>query len=220
MNTKPNFPSGKAGSLMGAGIFSALTASLCCITPVLALISGASGTAAAFSWMEPARPYLIGVTVLVLGFAWYKKLQPPTKEEIQCDCESPASAGGEKRASFWHSRKFLGIVTAFAALMLAFPYYAHTFYPSEDKKEIVIVSANDVQKVQFELKGMTCQGCAVHVEHEVDKLQGILSVKASYEKANAEVTYDRSKVSLEKIEEAINSTGYRIVQTTGTTISE
>merc|ERR1711916_381589 len=52
-----------------------------------ALISGASGVASTFSWMEPARPYLIGITVLVLGFAWYQKLKPRTAEEIQCDCE-------------------------------------------------------------------------------------------------------------------------------------
>src|SRR5690606_32055212 len=77
----------KNNRLVGAGVLSAVAASLCCITPVLALISGASGVASTFSWMEPARPYLIGITVLVLGFAWYQKLKPRTAEEIQCDCE-------------------------------------------------------------------------------------------------------------------------------------
>ena len=77
----------KNNRLVGAGVLSAVAASLCCITPVLALISGASGVASTFSWMEPARPYLIGITVLVLGFAWYQKLKPLTAEEIQCDCE-------------------------------------------------------------------------------------------------------------------------------------
>lgn len=53
----------KNNRLVGAGVLSAVAASLCCITPVLALISGASGVASTFSWMEPARPYLIGITV-------------------------------------------------------------------------------------------------------------------------------------------------------------
>ena len=49
----------KNNKLVGAGVLSAVAASLCCITPVLALISGASGVASTFSWMEPARPYLV-----------------------------------------------------------------------------------------------------------------------------------------------------------------
>jgi len=58
-----------------AGLFSAIAASLCCITPVLALLSGTTGIASTFSWVEPYRPILIGITVLILGFAWYQKLK-------------------------------------------------------------------------------------------------------------------------------------------------
>ena len=58
--------------LIGTGLLTAITASLCCITPVLALIAGTSGIASTFSWIEPFRPYLIGLTILVLGFAWYQ----------------------------------------------------------------------------------------------------------------------------------------------------
>ena len=61
--------------LIGAGLLTAIAASLCCITPVLALIAGTSGIASTFSWIEPFRPYLIGLTILVLGFAWYQKLE-------------------------------------------------------------------------------------------------------------------------------------------------
>ena len=60
----------KQNRLLGAGVLTAITASLCCITPVLAIVAGSSGIAASFSWLEPFRPFLIGLTVLVLGFAW------------------------------------------------------------------------------------------------------------------------------------------------------
>ena len=76
----------KDNKLIGAGLLTAFAASLCCITPVLALIAGTSGLASSFSWLEPFRPYLIGLTILVLGFAWYQKLKP--KKEIDCDCET------------------------------------------------------------------------------------------------------------------------------------
>lgn len=212
MNKKTNKAGGKGGRLVGVGVLSAIAASLCCITPVLALIAGTSGIASAFSWVDPIRPYLIGITVLVLAFAWYLKLKPRTAEEIQCDCEPARSPGGEdERKPFIQTKTFLGIVTVFAALMLAFPYYAHVFYPSGDKKEVVIVKASDIQTVTFDVKGMTCNGCASHVENEVNKLPGIIEVNASYEEATTKVEFDQSKVSLAQIEKAINGTGYKVI---------
>lgn len=97
--------------LIGAGLLTAITASLCCITPVLALIAGTSGIASTFSWIEPFRPYLIGLTILVLGFAWYQKLKP--RKEIDCECET------DEKPKFIQSKKFLGSVTVFAIVMLA-----------------------------------------------------------------------------------------------------
>jgi mercuric ion transport protein len=54
--------------ILGAGLLTAFAASICCITPVLALFSSATGIASTFSWMEPYRPYLIGITIAVLAF--------------------------------------------------------------------------------------------------------------------------------------------------------
>jgi len=198
MNTKSN-------KLAGAGVLSAIVASLCCITPVFALISGASGVASAFSWMEPFRPYLITLTVLVLVFAWYQKLKPRTKEEIACDCEE------DKKPSFIQSKMFLGIVTIFAAVMTAFPYYSHLFYPKTNK-EVVYVSESNIEELRYTIKGMTCAGCEAHIESEVNKLDGIIAVKADYENANTTVKYDKTRVSTEAIKEAILKTGYTIIE--------
>ena len=52
--------------LIGVGVLTAISASLCCITPVLALLAGTSGLASTFSWLDPFRPYLIGLTILVI----------------------------------------------------------------------------------------------------------------------------------------------------------
>jgi len=46
------------------GLFAAIAASSCCIPPVIALIAGVGGSAAALSWVEPFRPYLIVLTVI------------------------------------------------------------------------------------------------------------------------------------------------------------
>jgi len=200
MNTKNS----NSTKLAGAGIFTAIAASLCCITPVLALISGATGAASAFSWMEPFRPYLIGITVLVLGFAWYQKLKPRTKEEIACDCEE------DEKPSFWQSKKFLGIVTIFAVIMMAFPYYGSVFYP-DNKKEVVIVQQNDIQILHLNVKGMTCQTCDSHVENAAYKVEGVLDAKADYHTGKALVKFDKSKASVDKIIKSIDATGYKVV---------
>ena len=153
--------------LIGAGVLSALAASLCCITPVLALIAGSSGIAASFSWLEPARPYLIGITILVLGFAWYQKLKPKKADEIDCDCEE------DEKPSFLQSKKFLGIVTVLATVMLTFPYYSHIFYP-DTKANVIIVDSNNIQQASFEISGMTCTGCEEHIKHAVAQLPGFI----------------------------------------------
>lgn len=185
------------------GIFTAVAASVCCITPVLALLAGISGIASTFSWIEPFRPYLIGLTILVLGFAWYQKLKPKSQHEIDCACED------DEKPSFLQSKTFLLIVTLFASLMLAFPYYSGIFY-TQPTKEIVYVQQDNIVKKTFTVEGMTCTGCENHVKSEVNKLDGILSVKASYKEGITIVKYDRTKVSEEQIINAINSTGYKV----------
>ncbi len=188
--------------LIGAGLLAAIAASLCCITPVLALVAGASGIASTFSWLEPARPYFIGLTVLVLGFAWYQKLKP--KKPMDCNCET------EEKPKFIHSRMFLGIATVFSIVMLAFPYYAQIFYP-KNEKHIIIDDKSNVQIVEFSIKGMTCTGCEEHINYEVNKLPGVIKSAASYENGSAIVEFDNSKTSIAEIEETINRTGYLVI---------
>lgn len=187
--------------IIGAGLLTTIAASLCCITPVLALLAGTSGLASTFSWLEPFRPYFIGVTVLVLGFAWYQKLNP--KKEIDCDCDT------EEKPKFFQSKLFLGIVTAFSIIMLAFPSYSSIFYPNNEK-QIIMVDKSNITKVEYSIKGMTCESCEEHVNHEVNKLTGILSSNTSYENGNAIVEFDNSKIDITEIEKAIKLTGYAV----------
>jgi mercuric ion transport protein len=187
--------------LIGTSLLTAITASLCCITPVLALIAGTSGIASKFTWIEPFRPYLIGLTILVLGFAWYQKLKP--KREIDCECST------DEKPKFIQSKKFLGIVTAFVIIMLAFPYYSGIFYPKTEK-QIMVVDKSDLFTTKFKIRGMTCASCEEHVNHEVNKLNGIVNSKASYENGNAIIEFDRTKTNKAQIEKAINSAGYKV----------
>jgi len=57
-----------SNSWFGAGLITAFTASLCCVVPVAAFLAGIGSLAVAFSWVEPLRPCLIGLTTLLLGW--------------------------------------------------------------------------------------------------------------------------------------------------------
>jgi copper chaperone CopZ len=185
---------------MGAGLFAAFTASLCCVTPVVAFLVGISGAASTFSWIEPFRPYLIGFTVLLLGFAWYQKLKPQWDPECACE-DSP---------SFWQTKGFLGIVTVLAVLLLAFPYYSDAFFPQKNNQQVVYVQESQVQTTTLDIKGMTCTGCEATVENAASGVDGVLEAEASYDTGQATIKYDRSKTGRQAIVAAINQTGFTV----------
>lgn len=187
--------------LIGAGLLTAISASLCCITPVLSIIAGASGLASTFSWLEPFRPYFICLTVLVLGFAWKQKLKP--QKQIDCNCKA------NEKQYFIEGKISLGIITVFAGLMLAFPMYDHVFYPRTEK-QLVMVTKSNIRTVEFFISGMTCIACEEHVNYEVNKLSGIIQSDASYEYGKALIKFDNSKTSISEIEKVIKATGYTI----------
>ncbi len=192
------------GKWAGLSLLSAIAASLCCITPVLAFIAGASGMAASFSWLEPARPWLAALTIGVLGFAWYQKLKPQPADP-ECACEE------DGREPFLQSKTFLGIVTVFALVMLAFPWYAGVFYPDAPQKEVIYVAPDEVQTVTLDISGMTCTGCEEHVNHAVTQLPGVLEATASYKEGKAVVRFDAGKVDTAAIRKAVDATGYKVV---------
>lgn len=183
-----------------AGILTATAASLCCITPVLALISGTSGIASTFSWMEPYRPYLIGLTIAVLGFAWYQKLKPK-KADIDCACK-------EDKPSFWQSKPFLDIVTVLAFLLMAFPSYSKIFFPKKEVRQVIVVDKSSIQQVRLNIKGMDCEACSQTINLALSKIPGVLEYNTQFKESSSIVKFDNSKTSEKAIEDAINATGY------------
>jgi copper chaperone CopZ len=185
-----------------AGLLTATAASLCCITPVLAFLGGASGLASSFAWIEPFRPYLIGLTVLVFAFAWFQKLKPQKHAECNCDTDN--------KPSFLQSKTFLSLVTVLAGLLIAFPYYAKAFYTKAHQPQVVATNPADIKQAQFKIKGMTCEGCTEHVNSEIAKVKGVVQYQTLYEKAISIVKFDNSQTSIDSIAKAINNTGYKV----------
>ena len=207
MNTSPS--SNKP--LLGAGLVAALAASLCCITPLLAVLGGLGGlggVASAFAWLEPLRPYSVALTVGALGFAWYQQLKPAPAADA-CGCAVDA------KPTFMQSKGFLGVVTGLAALLLAFPYYGAKLYPTSAVPVPVATSAAVPvwQTANYRIGGMTCDACAKHVEHAVQQLPGVQAVTVSYDQGTAQVRFDAAKSPAAQVVQAINGTGYKVLAT-------
>ncbi len=113
-----------------SSIAATIAASLCCVTPVLAVLAGSSSLASSFSWMEPYHNYLVVLTVLLLAYAWWDKLKPQNDIECACDEES----------GFFSGKIFLALVSVFAIIMLTFPQWGYDYFEVEDACETCAVA--------------------------------------------------------------------------------
>lgn len=105
----------KRNVFLGAGaVFAAVGASLCCILPVAVALLGVGSTALG-ARLEPVRPWFAGLTVLLLGFAFYRAYRP-----VDCAPGEVCAVPASRR----RHRILLWIVAIVAVVLMAFPYYA------------------------------------------------------------------------------------------------
>jgi len=103
-----------------AGIIAGITASACCVGPLVLLMLGISG-----SWisnltaLEPYRPIFIGMTLLFLGLAFRKLYLVPQRCAVYAPCVRPANLR-RQRIAFW-------LVSVAVLLLIAFPWYGSFF---------------------------------------------------------------------------------------------
>ncbi|HEX9513062.1 MAG TPA: mercuric transport protein MerTP [Puia sp.] len=187
--------------LLGSGLLLAVTSSLCCIIPVLTIIGGAGGTVAAFSWAAPLRPYLLGTTALVLGFAFYRAYKPEQKDECGC----------EEKKSVLQSKIFLWAVAVISILLSAFPYYAKVF--EQKMPQRIVANNSNMRQAVIHIKGMGCEDCEGHVNNALLQKRGVQDAHTSYAKGEAMVKFDSTQISLPQLAAAIEKeTGYRVIR--------
>ena len=103
------------GTLL-ASIVAGIAASTCCIGPLVLLTLGVSGSwIGSLSAMEPFRPYLMGLTLLLLGLAFRKLYLVPQSCAVDAPCATSANLR-RQRVIFW-------VVTVTVLAIMAFPWY-------------------------------------------------------------------------------------------------
>ncbi len=98
------------------GLLAGIGASACCVGPFLLLSLGIGG-----SWignltaMTTYRPYLVGLTLVLLGLAFRQLYLAPRRFAADSACVLPGTLK-KQRIIFW-------IASLFILVMITFPYY-------------------------------------------------------------------------------------------------
>lgn len=69
-----------------------------------------------------------------------------------------------------------------------------------------------IQNLTLQIGGMTCVRCSGAVEHALRSLDGVEKAEVSYAVGRAEITYDDAKVDRKRLEKAVKSAGYKVVE--------
>jgi mercuric transport protein len=73
------------------------------------------------------------------------------------------------------------------------------------------VASAATRTVTLRVKGMSCGGCAISLEQTLKSTDGVEDAKVSYERGEAWIKYDDSKLTVAKLREVIKSAGYQAV---------
>ncbi len=196
----------KARFALTGAIIAAVTASLCCILPLIAAVIGFTGFAAS-RFFEHWRPYLLAVTFGLLAVGFYLAYRRPRQAcEVGSVCER-TPIGRWNRAVLW-------LVAVFVVVLAAFPYYAGwaARAVTKTKGPTEIPAQSSQAHAVLKIDGMVCGSCAALLEKKLSQISGVRRAEVSFEKKQASLDYDPRAVKPSQFAKAITEVGYKVAQ--------
>lgn len=198
----PDHRTDKVGAAAQRGaLISAVIPSACCWLPLLLIAFGVSGGALAAKFQE-SRPVLLPLTFALLGMAFYFTYLKPRAvaaessgiEKARCTTPGPqedeAHCCPQEVAKGFAINKLnkvmLWVVTVFVPAFALFPNYVGFLLSANGTAQV----RTDTDRVEWRMtiKGMTCQGCAAHIQAKLIKVPGVWEAKVDYEQGSALIT--------------------------------
>lgn len=68
-----------------------------------------------------------------------------------------------------------------------------------------------IKREKYLVEGMTCSGCERTVSKVVGSIEGVSLSKADLSSSTVLVEYDPSKVTIDKMKEAVDRVGYKFI---------
>jgi len=193
-------PNSLSKASLGGSIVAAVSASLCCLGPIIAVSIGASGFAAASAFAR-WRPLFLVLTFALLGLAWFLSYRKPkTCSEQSPACPAPIASRWNKLA--------LALATAVALAVAAFPYLSSTVLRLRSSSGQQS-NATDAAVLRVSIPSMDCAACAASIQKQITQQPGVQNAQVRFDSKEALVYYDANTTSRDQVIRAINNTGFK-----------
>jgi len=186
----------KRNWLLTGGLGAAFLGSLCCIGPAVFIALGL-GSFAAGAFFETIRPWMGGLAIIALAFAWRQALRKKPCLNESCEVRPKRDKGQIVLIA-------LGTLLAFG--LLAYPYLSEGILEARNADSIE--ETDDATHLAVSIPSMDCAACAVGIQSKLVGLEGIESARITYETKLAQIVYDSRQISEAAILEAIEATGF------------
>jgi copper chaperone CopZ len=193
---------------LGGSVLSAIAASLCCIGPLVVVIVGASGFAAAELFAK-WRPLFLAVTALMLAAAWYLTYRRPKADKC-------STQGCPQNPLTKWNKVILWLATAFVIAIAAFPTFS-----GAAARLLVPAGVSDrgpsqlkLATLQVNIPSMDCGACAAGIQAKLNKQDGVQRAQVDFATKTAVIRFDPGKLSPEKVTALIDETGFKSEPTT------
>lgn len=184
---------------LGGAVLAALAASSCCLGPLVLAALGIGG-AGAMAALSSYRPYILGVTAVLLASGFYLTYRKPRHAASGdvCGCEKPLPRTGRAgRLGLWTATV---LVLVFAA--------APSLIAAAAGRDRATAAAPGGATATLRVEGMDCEACAVNIRGALAKVGGFRDLRLDLKARTITVRYEPAAGRVEAYVSAINDLGY------------
>ncbi len=192
----------RAGALAtGGSVLAAMLSSACCWFPLLLIAFGASAAGVA-GFFEAYRPYFIAGAVGLLGLGFYMVY---FRKQV---CEPNSACTTPNRKLRVVNQGMLWAATVLVTAFVFFPNYVGFVFGSSSNGDTRVNEAR-LASMEFQIEGMTCEGCANILHGALTKLPLVKAAEVDFATKTAIVRYEPDRpVPTQRLIEAIQAAGY------------
>jgi mercuric ion transport protein len=193
--------------LTAGGLLPAILASTCCIGPLLAIAGTMGVSAGSLSALSSLKPYLVSISVLMLGTGLFLALRK--RKSCNCGSDGEGSENGSplKRLGgigFWTSAAAL-----FTALLLFWPHLVPGSTSTSKPAGATSGPASHLSQSVFQLEDFDQECCVGLVLHALKPVSGYERAEADLKARTLTVWYSPDQTDATKLMAAIDSSGYK-----------